>query len=68
MKLPVPSPRYDPSREADRNRQIEQADQLNHKKNRDVEVSPGRLILVSPDGTRFSIEVSNAGVVSATAL
>lgn len=47
---------------------LEKADNENHKRNRDVEVSPGRLILKSPDGTRWSIEVDNAGVVSATSL
>jgi hypothetical protein len=47
---------------------IERADAENHKRNRDVEVSPGRLIIKSPNGTRYSIEVSNAGVISATAL
>lgn len=68
MKLPIPSPAYDISREADRNRQIEYADQFNHKKNRDVEVSPGRLIIKSPDGTRWSIEVDNSGAVTAVAV
>jgi hypothetical protein len=47
---------------------IERADAENHKRNRDVEVSPGRLILQSPDGTRWSIEVSNSGVISASSL
>ena len=47
---------------------LERADAENHKRNRDIEVSPGRLIIKSPDGTRYSIEVSNAGVISATAL
>lgn len=68
MKLPVPALLYDVSRESDRNRQLEQADLMNHKKNRDVEVSPGRLILKSPDGTRWSIEVDNSGNVTATAV
>jgi len=52
MKLPDPGVRFDPSREAERNRLIEQADGFNHKRGRDIEVSPGRLIIRSPDGTR----------------
>jgi hypothetical protein len=47
---------------------VQRADDENHKRNRDVEISPGRLIIKSPNGTRYSIEVSNAGVISATAL
>jgi len=47
---------------------IERADAENHKRNRDVEVSPGRLIIKSPNGTRWSIEVSNSGVISASSL
>lgn len=68
MKLPLPSQTYDASREADRNRQIEAADASSHKRGRDVEVSPGRLILKSPDGTRWSIEVDNSGTITAAAI
>lgn len=49
-------------------RQIEQADQLNHKRNRDVEIGKGRVILASPDGTRYALAVSNAGVLTAVAV
>lgn len=47
---------------------IEQADGLNHKKNQDVEVGAARLILKSPNGTRYSITVDNSGNLGATAL
>lgn len=49
-------------------RQIEQADTQNHKKDRDIYVSPGRLILTSPDGTKYSVEVDNAGALSTSAV
>lgn len=65
MKLPPPAPRYDMSRESERNRQIEQADLQNHKRGRDVYIAPGRLILVSPDGTEWDVNVNNTGQVRA---
>lgn len=69
MRLPVPSNRYDPSAEAQRNTVLEQADAQNLKRLADIEmVDPQRLILRSPNGTRYKITVSNTGVLSATAL
>lgn len=68
MKLPAPAPRYEPSREADRNRQLEQADLENHKRGRDMYVAPGRLILTSPDGTFWEVKVDDAGALSAASL
>lgn len=68
MRLQNPAPTYQQRLEAERNRQIEQADAENHKRNRDVEIGQGRLILMSPDGTRWNVTVSNAGALSATAL
>lgn len=44
-------------------------DAENRKRGRDVEVAgTERLILSSPNGTRFDVVVSNAGVLSAVAL
>lgn len=68
MKLPAPSGKYEPSRESERNRQIEQADLENHKRGRDMYVSPGRLILASPDGTLWEIKVDDVGALSASAI
>lgn len=64
MKLP---------RQTDRNltemaRQIEQADSMNYKRDRDVEMSNNRLILTSPNGSRYALTVDNAGVIGTTAL
>lgn len=68
MKLPSPQPRYDASVEARRNIVLEQADALNFKRGTDVELYNEKLILRSPDGSRWKITVSNAGVISAVAL
>lgn len=43
-------------------------DERNFKKGRDVELARGeRLILRSPDGTRYVVTVDNAGALSTTA-
>ena len=49
-------------------RQIELAEQSNHKRGRDIEVAPARLILTAPNGARWSVTVSNTGTLSAVAL
>jgi hypothetical protein len=46
---------------------IEREDLVNFKRNQDVEVRT-RLILASPNGTRYQVTVSNLGVLTATAL
>lgn len=68
MKLPRPPQQYNEQDQAITRAMEEQADAENHKRNRDLEVSPGRLIIKSPNGTRYSITVSNTGTISATAL
>jgi hypothetical protein len=54
--------------EAQRNFLLENADRQNRKINADVEIASSKLILTSPNGSRFSVVVSNAGALSATAL
>ena len=68
MKLRTPPQVYSQKAETERNGQIERADAENHKRGRDVEVGDARLTLKSPDGKRWSITVSNAGAISATAI
>ena len=68
MILPEAQRNYDVVQANQRNNLIEQADNLNRKKNQDVELRGERLILQSPDGTRFSITVANDGTISATSL
>ena len=69
MRLPLPSRDYNFQIETLRNQAIEQADLINQKINRDVEIADGqRLIVRSANGSRFKIVVSDAGVISATSI
>lgn len=68
MKLPSPPGAYSRLDQQEVRRQAELADQQNHKRNRDIEVGQARLILTSPNGTRYEVTVSNAGALSAVAL
>lgn len=64
MKLSRPSPTYDPRGMADMAAQIERADMMNYKRDRDLEIGQNRVILTSPNGSRYAIVVDNAGVLS----
>tara|TARA_R110000868_G_scaffold360405_2_gene622399 strand:- start:428 stop:634 length:207 start_codon:yes stop_codon:yes gene_type:complete len=68
MILPNASVRYDSTLIDRITNLIEQADNLNHKKNQDVEIGAARLILRAPNGTRYSVTVDNSGTLGATAL
>lgn len=69
MKLPIPGPRYDETRENLRNNMLEQSDKQNIKRYENIEIrDPQLLVLVSPNGSRWKITVSNTGALSATAI
>jgi len=68
MILPEAQRNYDFVQENQRNNVIEQADNLNRKKNQDIELRNERLILQSPNGTRFNITVADNGTISATSI
>ena len=68
MKLPTPQAQYTPRVEIERNRQIEASDRQNRKEGRDVDVGSNKLILKSPDGTRWQISVNDSGTITAIAL
>jgi hypothetical protein len=68
MQLPIPDDRYRKDIEVKRNGILNNADLQNRKKGADVELSTDRLILHAPNGSRWQITVSNAGVVGAAAL
>jgi hypothetical protein len=68
MRLPTPGSNFDQRAETQRNLLIEQADDLNRKKNQDIELRSERLILQSPDGTRFKLQVDNSGNLSASSI
>jgi hypothetical protein len=74
LKLPSPTPTYDLRDQANVRRIIESEDTNIYKRNQDVEIGsrkitpPNRLIISSPNGTRYEILVSNAGTLSASAV
>jgi hypothetical protein len=68
MNLQQPGQVWDRLKEIQRNEEIRRADQENHKRGRDIDVAPGRLLLTSPDGTRWQVDLDNAGGVSFTSL
>lgn len=63
-----PPPKYDPTDQALLRQSIESADRANLKRNQDIEMGAARIILTSPDGTRYAITVDNSGVLSTTAV
>ena len=67
MKLSRPLREYDQSQLATNNFTLEQADRNNHKKDQDIEVGSASVILTSANGTRYKLEVSDAGVLSTSA-
>lgn len=60
MKLPTPDDQF--MRESFRI--LERMDGNNFKKNQDLEIGQNRIILMSPNGTRYAIVVNNAGTLS----
>ena len=68
MNLSSPDETYSRENEAQTRDAIARADGRNRKLGQDVELAVERLILRSPDGTRWKLNVSNAGVLSATSL
>ncbi len=60
MKLPTPDDVF--LRESFRI--LERMDGNNLKKNQDLEIGQNRIILMSPNGTRYALVVDNAGVLS----
>lgn len=74
MKLPTPTNSYDLRDQANVRRILESEDANVYKRNQDVEIGsrkitpPNRLIISSPNGTRYEILVSNTGTLSASAI
>jgi|TARA_Y100001951_G_C11286535_1_gene269107 hypothetical protein len=69
LRLSPPTKVYDAVGESNRNLALELADRANLKRFEDVDLANNeRLILVSANGTRYSVVVSNAGVLSTTAI
>lgn len=68
MNLPKPQPKYDDGFFARVFSQLAAADNRNLKRDQDIEVGQNRVILTSPNGTRYAVVVSNAGALSASAV
>lgn len=68
MRLPVAQGVYSQANEQQARGLIERSDAENHKRGRDVEIGAGRLILSSPDGARWVVEVGTDGSISAAPL
>ena len=67
LHLPEPRPDYDRQAEIFKNIAMEEADRSNFKHFEDVDLANNeRLIIMSADGTRWIITVSDAGVVGTT--
>lgn len=65
----APAPlRYSQQWQAEHDREIVREDLQNVKRNTDVEFADNRLIIQSPNGSRWKISVSDGGVLSAVAL
>ena len=68
LSLPKPPLAYDAGDAAQLRHALEREDRNNRKIGTDVEVGLNRLVLKSPNGARWSITVSNTGVITAVAL
>lgn len=68
VRLPSPPPGYSLADQSETRRALEQALRRTHNKGEDIEVGVARLILTSPNGTRYSVTVDNSGTLSATAI
>jgi hypothetical protein len=69
LRLSPPGAEYDREQETARNLSLESADRSNFKHFEDVDLANNeRLILVSADGTRYSVTVTDAGVLGTTAV
>jgi hypothetical protein len=69
LVLPAPAKSYDAGNEAQARAALEREDIANMKKTQDVDIGmKRRLVLTAPNGTRWSVTVSNSGTLSAVAI
>lgn len=68
LVLPAPPTEYAPVTEAQRNLALQQADARNRKIGSTIELGTDLLVLTAPDGSRHKVLVSNAGVLSTSAV
>lgn len=64
MPLPYPQDSYNGTAMRVAFRQLETWDRQNFKRQQDIDLANGeRIILTSPNGSKFALKVDNAGVV-----
>lgn len=63
MRLNRATPAYDREDQDRLRSDLEREDERNLKAGQDIALSDERLILTAPDGSRWAITVSNAGVL-----
>ena len=68
MRLPLPMQEYSSSVVQQTNNTLEQEDKKNFKKDTDININDGRLILKSPNGTRYNITIDNSGNITASTI
>ena len=69
MSLPIAGPQYDQGAENRFRSEVERELSKTLRRGVDLEFANGeRVILRSPDGSRFALTVDNAGALSTTAL
>jgi len=64
MRLAKAGAQYDQGQQRENVRILERADRENLKRGRDIEMGKSRVILTSPNGTRFAVMVENDGTLS----
>jgi len=68
MILPTPPASYSSTDQSQVREAFRRADAENLKRNRDIEVAGGRVILPGANGTRYALTVDNAGVLGTVAV
>jgi len=68
MRLPSATSEYSATLQQQTNFVIEQEDRRNFKKDTDININDGRLILKAPNGTRYKLTVDNSGNLGTTAI
>jgi len=61
LRLHPPQQEYDQRSETERNKALELADAQNQKRDSDIDVHGRSFKLASPNGTRYTLTVSDAG-------
>ncbi len=68
MNLQQAPDKWDPGYQNRLNAELNREDRRNRKAGADIELTQERLILRSPNGSRFKITVANDGTLSAVAM